>query len=307
MFDHLAFLGRRYVQIIRDVDEDTWTVWQDQRESGRGFNTVIEWTRTRNGVVEITFEGLRLGDEDTFLSVYYFILEQYQPYFGPASAQMQFDRGLSNAERDREFAKQNESLYRQYLTWGSLKKSLRSNDFADNGDIAKLDVHYRFLSAFVHPLSDTNTLLYGRNHGSAPTYDHYSSELCLLYAIVLAVEELRHFNAMSKQSPTVGIEDWPSVERLCDDAWFASSHLWFPGHPPHSFDRVNEANQRMFRMHRDGQSTRVAINPQSIPDAEIGYYRDPLARIVDLHSTRGEMITNLVYVSPWHRPDAHLR
>jgi hypothetical protein len=50
----------------------------------------------------------------------------------------------------------------------------------DSGFLAtinKLEVHYRFLSAFVHPVSDVTDLIYGRNQFDLPIYDHYSSEL----------------------------------------------------------------------------------------------------------------------------------
>jgi hypothetical protein len=69
---------------------------------------------------------------------------------------------------------------------------LALNGFADEQTINRLDVHYRYLSAFVHPLSDVDRLLYGRNAIGIPRYDHYTSELILLYTIAFAVGELRN-------------------------------------------------------------------------------------------------------------------
>lgn len=297
------------MQVIQGVDESTWTEWERQRAQGEAFTTVVDWKRARNGSVEITHEGLRSASSDSddiLLSLHYFLLRQYQPYFGPPSAQAQFEDGLGLVDRDREFAKENEAIYWAYLRWKSIKKSLAVNGFANGNDIHKLEVHYRFLSAFVHPVSDVIDLIYGRNQLSLPVYDHYSSELALLYVVVLAVEELRHFKAMSQAKPQVEIEDWAQTERFCQDAWEQASYLWFPGHSPHSYDRITEANKRMFRS-LVGGSQRQFVDPSTIRDSEVRYYRDPLRRLVSLHSGFHEITTGLVFVSPWPRSDAQFR
>jgi hypothetical protein len=309
LVDRLVFLGRRYIQVIHGVNETTWTEWERQRTMGEAFTTVVDWKRTRNGIVEITHEGLRSASSDSdsiLLSIHYFLIQQYQPYFGPPSAQAQFDDGLGQVDRDREFAKQNEAIYWSYLRWKSIKRSLAVNGFASGSDIHKLEVHYRFLSAFVHPVSDVVDLIYGRNQLSLPVYDHYSSELALLYVIVLAVGELQHFKVASQVKPQVEIKDWAQTEQLCRHAWEQVSYLWFPGHSPHSYDRITEANKRMFRSLVEG-SQRQVVDPSTIRDSEVRYYRDPLRRLVSLHSGFHEITTGLVFVSPWPRSDAQLR
>jgi hypothetical protein len=311
LVDRLVFLGRRYVQVVEGVDEATWLEWERQRSAGEAFTTVINWTRTKRGLVEITHEGLRSnstdGEDDYLLSVHYFLLRQYQPYLGPPSAQRQFDDGLSGEDRYRKYAEENDAIYRTYLSWKSIKRSLSSNSFADEATINKLEVHYRFLSAFVHPVSDVTDLIYGRNQFDLPIYDHYSSELVLLYSIVLAVEELRHFREMTQRKPLVGLRKWESTEELCQQAWEHASHLWFPGHSPHLYDRINEANRRAFRMLRTSGAQRQIEDPSTIPETEIGYYRDPMRRLIGLHSGFHELMTGLAFVSPWPRKDAQFR
>jgi hypothetical protein len=311
LVDRLVFLGRRYIQVIEGVDEATWVKWERRRSAGEAFTTVISWTRTKRGLVEITHEGLRSNsahsEDDYFLSVHYFLLSQYQPYLGPPSAQPQFDDGLSEEDRDRKYAEENEAIYRTYLSWKSIKRSLSSNAFADEATINKLDVHYRFLSAFVHPVSDVTGLVYGRNQFDLPVYDHYSSELVLLYSIVLAVEELRHFREMTQRKPLVGLRSWESTEEFCQHAWEQASHLWFPGHSPHLYDRINEANRRAFRMLQTPGAQRQIEDPSTIPEAEIRYYRDPMRRLIGLHSGFHQLMTGLAFVSPWPRSDAQFR
>jgi hypothetical protein len=311
LVDHLVFSGQRYVRMIVGVGDATWTEWQRQRTAGEGFTQVLDWLRKKD-TVEITYEGLRSApDEDGqsyVISPHYFLLRQYQPYLGPPSAQAEFDDGIGEPERDRQFAKENDLIYRTYLSWSSIKRNLTSNSFADDATISKLEVHYRFLSAFVHPLADVTDVLYGRNNFNIPSYDHYSSELTLLYVIAIAVEELRHFREMTQRHPAIEIASWQGTDKLCKNAWREISYLWFPGQKPHMYDRIQEANRRAFRVLQQAKlQGRQLIDPMSIPDEEIRYYRDPMRRLVDLHSGFQEIMTGLSFTSPWPRDDARLR
>jgi len=254
LVDHLVLSGQRYIRIVVGVDDTTWTEWQRQRAAGEGFTQVLDWVRKKD-TVEITYEGHRstpdADGQSYIISPHYFLLRQYQPYLGPASAQAEFDDGIGEPERDREFAKENDLVYRTYLSWASIKRNLTSNGFADGATISKLEVHYRFLSAFVHPLADVTDVLYGRNNSNIPSYDHYSSELVLLYVVAIAVEELRHFREMTQRHPAIEIAGWQGTDKLCEDAWREISYLWFPGHRPHLYDRIQEANKRAFRVLRE--------------------------------------------------------
>ncbi|SDP26661.1 hypothetical protein [Lentzea jiangxiensis] len=110
-------------------------------------------------------------------------------------------------------------MYEEYFRWPSLKESLKANGFAEDAALAQLDVHYRFLSAFIHPISDVAKVLYGNDaRMSGPKYDYYSSELVLLYVIVLAVVELRNFFEMDQQEPTVRVNGQHVIEQACDAA-----------------------------------------------------------------------------------------
>ena len=313
LLDQLIFNGQRLIQSVRGVDNATWAEWQRQHTAGEGFANVIEWTRyAKKNTVEIITEGLRSTPDDDgttyLLSPYYFLLQQFEPFFGPASVQHEFDDGISEVEDFRRIAKEYEQYYLTYLSWSSIKRNLRLNGFADETTFGRIDVHYRFLSAFVHPTTNTNEIIYGRNNPNVPRYDHYSSELALLYVIVVAVEELRHFHQMSQRPPLVGIDGWDDLDALCDTAWSLTSHLWWPGQPPHALDRIQEAHKRRFRALRDSSTAQGPIpSPDAIPEQEIRYYRDPIRRLVRLHGSFQEIMTGLAYQSPWPRTDAQFR
>ncbi|UVS81439.1 hypothetical protein [Actinokineospora sp. UTMC 2448] len=304
--DYLAFLGQRYVQLIDQVDEATWAQWQERRATGQ-WPHVIGWTRTKKGRVTITFEGLRSDSDDYIISIYYFLLNQYQPNLGPPSIQQWFNDGLSDADSARTHAEENELIYRTYLTWRSIKENLLSNGFYDEAGLKQLDVHYRFLSMFTHPLTDTTRTIYGRNTFRVPSYDHYSSELCLLYIITLATLELRRFKEATERPPQVDIAGWAHTESLCNQAWNHIVYLWFPGHEPHHYDYIQAANHHVWRNFRSTSTHVPPQDPRSILAEDVNYYRDPLTRLIALHQDFHELTTGLAYRSPWPRPDARYR
>jgi hypothetical protein len=303
--DHLIFLGRRVVQTVEGVDDATWSEWQRQRRAGEAFATVVDWKRFgKKNVVELIHEGLRSSrpDDDSMISVYYFLLSEYQPFLGKPSAQAQFDDGLTELEIARKFAEQNEAMYLNYLSWKSIKRSLELNGFGDGRTLEMLDVHYNFLSTFVHPLTKVNERLYPRNTAHIPVYDHYTSELILLYAIAFSVVELRHFNAMAQEKPEVDVAGWQATADLCNRAWEQVSYLWFPGHGPHELDRVEEANRQRYRWIRNREGPEPP-RPDQLQDDEIGYYRDPIGRLARMHSGFNELM-GYSLAALWPRPDA---
>jgi hypothetical protein len=240
LVDHLLFSGQRFIRIIVDVPAPTWAEWQRQQSSGEAFSNILDWRRKKDGVVEITYKDFRSEPDENgksyLLSPHYVVIGRFRPYWGPASVQDQFNDGLSDGEGEKRFAKENALIYHAYLDWRSIKKNLLLNDFADETVINQLEVHYRFLSAFVHPISNVTEVIYGRNVFDTPTYDHYSSELALLYVIAFAVKEIWNFHEMTERYPSVGIGEWQTTESLCREASDKISYLWFPGQPPHQYD-----------------------------------------------------------------------
>jgi hypothetical protein len=91
-------------------------------------------------------------------------------------------------------------------------------------------------------------LVYGHNRPTgAPRYDHYASELVLLYVNKIAAEELKFLKRMAPRRPRVRLYDRPTVEVHIHGADAAAAHLWFPGDQPHNFNYVEEANSRGLR------------------------------------------------------------
>jgi hypothetical protein len=307
IIDVLLFLGDRYQQFFTGVSVPEWQSYQAARAAGEEWTRdVIDW-QWQDGTLKVVKSGLHFdtGGAET-LSIYYGFLEQFDPFQGPPEDQKYLTTGFTTDETLHErWARKQRSLYGEGLRWKRLGENLVLNGLYDDKTLAQLNVHFRFLSAFVHPVSEAYILLYGHNTPTRPQgYDHFASELALLYVNTFAARELRALVQMSTAEPRVGIGALEDLRTDMTAAEVTSSHLWFPGGMPHDFDRVEEANHRGVR---DGllvpTSAADRRRPEEFDDAELHYYRNPLIRIRKMHFTAHEM-TGFSYVSPWHRSDA---
>lgn len=308
VLDWLVFQGRTLVQRYEGVDDEKWQDWQAARAAGADWTTTIkDWTRTRRGEVRIVREGLNSEPDEAGnrrqISIYYFLLEQYRPTLGPPSVQVD-DWSISTDEL-RRMARENQALWHVYLTWSALLTNLQENHLVGEVDAGRLAAHYRFLSGYAHPVVDHRREIYGREALMRwPKYDHYSSELILLYAITFGVLELKNFIRSLEHRPSPGLANADEVKGELEAAESATGYLWFLGSRPHPYDTWKARNEIAFQAMREG--TVGDLPPEPAPN-EVPYPSDPLRRLVAQHGSAHEMMTGLAYVSPWPRDDARFR
>lgn len=145
-------------------------------------------------------------------------------------------------------------------------------------------MHYRFLSGFVHATEAAYQLAYPRGISNRPPiYDHYSSELCLLYVLAIGSDELAALLAMADREPRINVHDKETVLGLIATARSQSAHLWYPRTYPHMFDRIEEVNRRAWRGQRDSGVLTTPERPEAVLVNEVTYYDNPLKRLVALH------------------------
>lgn len=310
VFDRLLCLATLFVRTIHNVSDDQFRQWEQERKAHADWaKNVHRMTRSDNDTVRMELRGYTSTDPavDLTISIYYFLLEEYQPFVAAAKEQKHFVPEHGSRKRQAEYAAAQHELYHTHLRWPALISNLRMNDLATNTDIARIGVHYRFLSAFVHPLKNHYRKLYG-NHselGRPLRYDHYSSELILLYTIAFAIYEIRSLVAAAERSPTFGIFESERLAEQLDAATLAMSHLWFVGDAPGLFDRIRNVNANYWRPPEESEPTALA-DPTTIPADDVLYFQDPLQRIIMLHRTAHEMM-GYSFVSPWPRADALFR
>lgn len=306
--DWLVFQARTYVRQVSSVSEETWKQWQDARANGAEWTrTIRSWNRTKKGQVRIVYEGIYSQLDESGqrrqISIYYFLLEQYRPTIGPPSQQVEdgpIDRGAL-----RQMAKENRAIWDVYLTWSSLITNLKENKLINEEDAGRLAVHYRFLSGYAHPVVDQRRQTYGNDATMGwPKFDHYSSELIMLYVITLGVLEARNFLASIWQHQDVAVADLDLLEQRLDLAEGGSSHFWFLGVNPHAYDMWKTRNETVWKALRSENKGIILGEPS--PE-DVAYPSDPLTRLVAMHSTASELTTGLTYISPWPRHDARFR
>jgi hypothetical protein len=177
------------------------------------------------------------------------------------------------------------------------------NALLSKREAAHYDVHYSFLSAFTHPVSTKSVYeVYGRATEYPPRYDHYASELVLLYLVALGSRELTAFYAGCRREPAVGLRDWEATEEQISAGRASSSHLWLPPDDPPFFDRETDAVNR--NRPKPDSAPRPVSAPEvdALPLDQVRYYSNPLQRLRQLHE-RSRGYPWLLYSSPWPRTD----
>ncbi len=255
---------------------------------------VIEWSRlpVRDS------DGSYAGHD---MSPYWGFMEGYNPFF---SMKAEHEDLFVEKDSAEQYRKNQLALWRERLSWVNIRHNLVLNGLFDNRDIDRLHVHYRFLSAYAHPVSFRAwDSIYGRY--KPLRYDHYASELALLYICYLAMEEARAFARMATRPPAVELRDWSEIEADLAMAGALSRHAWFPGQAPSAYDRLVAAN-RVHWAAMKSEEARPEVTPDTIEDGRVPYYFNPLARLRDLHRSQHELTTGFIYESPWERRDASI-
>lgn len=305
LLDSLLFLADRYLQSMTGVTEAEWLEDQEARERGEDWTqNVIDWNWHR-GALRIVRSGPHFSGAEGGLSIYYGLFEQFDPFRGPPEEQPFLAGEFTEAEIHERWARQQRALYSEGFRWKALRDNLVLNGLFDELQMIQLNVHFRFLSAFVHPTSSAYELLYGRNiPPRLQYYDHYASELVLSYAASIASSEIDRLRRMAAREPIVNIRGEDELRVLLERNALLCRYFWWPGEGPTDFDRVEEANDRGMV---DGRLVRVGdpgrLRPEELVDEDVRYYRNPYTRMKALHRGIDEL-TGFRWNSPWPRGDA---
>jgi hypothetical protein len=236
------------------------------------------------------------------LSPYYPVIQAHDALLGPPESQDDVAEAFTDPEELRAWAKSNRSLYNNYLRWSSIIDNLELNSLLGPRQVSQLQAHYRFLSVFTHA-TGTGYKIVNQQQGALSRRgksDHMLGELVLLYVCSLAVCELRAFIEFVDARSGLNLEGRHRLEDTAQHLASTASYLWFPriGEPT-DLDRFDEANRRAFDSALGRPRLTGVLLPEQIPPDEVGYYRDPLKRLVRLHQGESEMTTGFFYRPLW--------
>jgi hypothetical protein len=311
LLDRLVFLANRWI-VVNDGIKAADALAEEARlaalKAGPRPDIVRWWYEAKSGSMHVIVRGRyregHIGRGWT-LSPYYFRIDQYDPFTVQKSMQGKVATAFQDPESVEAWAAKSAATWSRHFKYRNLRKNLDINQLLRPRLGVQVDVHYAFLSAYVHGAKKAHELVYGHNiPNNVGDFDHFASELALLYVVVIAAAELDVFGRMAQRSPRLPLHDWLVVKSEVAAARAASGHLWFLSDEPHTYDRIHELDTRTTRP-RPGVPFVLPArpDPSTLDPSEVRYYVNPLDRLVKLHHSYHELMTGQVYQSPFDRPD----
>lgn len=311
LMDRLIFLAKRYVVTYTGVKKADGAAWEAKLRAAQagGQSDIATWWWDDSGM-NVVRRGLhsarsKKGRGQT-ISPYYFRVGDYDPFTGGNKHAGELARPFWTKADREEWAAEAAAAWKTLFVHRRVLQALRVNRLLPSAEAVQVDVHYAFLSAFAHPSARGYEAIYGRDSPERMgSFDHYASELALLYVITIAAAELDIFARMARRPPRLHLSGWAAVEAELKESRLASSYFWFLGGAPTMFDRIDTVHTPAGRT--KPKWGRPRTDPATIGAAHVRYYADPLDRLVKLHSSYQEIATGLAYRSPFERSDARLR
>jgi hypothetical protein len=304
LLDHLLVRADRYFVEGR-MPKVTYERWMRQwRAAEPGTEHILDLKFTEKGgdvgTFRIVLSGPHVKDDEGVveygLSAYYGYLAEYDPLHGPQRDQRYLIDAWGELATFEERARRHKQIYDLALRWKSICGNLVLNGLYSDEEIVRLNVHYRFLSGFVHPIPSADQVVQRQASSSVAMIEagrpHAAWELGHLYAAALAGRELGIFLQMADSQPPVELAERAAIEAAAAEARTAARHLWFPGDPPHPGDLWRRKTWAAWRQDEEPAPEDVGV--------EEPYYRDPFERLKELH--RGGRMGSETYTPAFFLP-----
>jgi hypothetical protein len=305
LMDRLIFLANRHVEMYGGVTKDTLAAEEAKLAALQATRPDLErwwWDDSGMNVVWRGFHGKRsMKGRGQTISPYYFRIDDFDPFTGGKTHAAEVASPFWRKAHREEWAAQSLAMWRRYFVHDRVLKALDVNHLLPGRLRMQVDIHYGFLSGYAHPSKKGYETFHGLNHPDRlGQFDHYGSEIALLYVITLAAAEVDIFMRMCRRAPRLGLRGWDDIATEVRDARLAASHFWFLGGEPQVLDRLDTVHTPAGGDPKWGRPSR---DWRKIRDRDVQYYADPLDRLVRLHHGWSEMSSGLVYNSPFQRND----
>jgi hypothetical protein len=314
LLDRLLFLASRWIEEkdgIKALDAPAEDARLAALKAGSRPDIVRWWYEPASGTMNVlirgVFQGGSVGRGPT-LSPYYFRVDRFDPFTVKKKVSSRVATGFRDRDSIDKWAAESVRQWWRHFRYESLRKNLDVNHLLQPRLGVQMDVHYAFLSAYVHGAQKAYDRVYSHNIPSTVgAFDHYASELGLLYVVAIAAAELEIFGRMAKRTPRLPLLEWGTVQAEIAAARAASSYFWFLSGGPQLYDRIEEVHTRIPKAALLGTRKWTLVDPASLDPSRVRYYANPLNRIIKLHSSNREMVTGLTFISPFERSDARVR
>jgi hypothetical protein len=308
LMDRLIFLATRYVQSYGGVkvedlpqEEARLTALCD------GDRPDIErwWRDPETGQMHVVIRGLHSNrskkGRGQIISPYYFRIDDFDPFTGGKKHAAELAAPFWRRAHREEWAAEAAATWRRYLVHDKILNGLNANHLLPGRMGVQVDVHYAFLSGYAHPSKRGYEAIYGHNFpDERGSFNHFASELVLLYVITIAAAEVEAYGRMTRRAPRLPLAAWDAVEHDVREARLGSDYFWFLGGEPQPLDRIDTLHTP--KAGEDPKWGRPRRDWRKIRPSDVAYCPDPLDRLKRLHQTWQEMSTGVIHRSPFERP-----
>jgi hypothetical protein len=118
-----------------------------------------------------------------------------------------------------------------------------------------------------------------------------------LYAAVISASEIAAWQRYINQRAELLAPLSAPITDRAQRAGEVTGYFWFLGGEPQHYDVCQEANRRADPQLRSGR--RPEITPEDLAAADVGYYADPLERLVQMHIGGTELMTGFGFPPAW--------
>jgi hypothetical protein len=160
------------------------------------------------------------------ISPYYFRIDDFDPFTGGKKHAAKVASPFWRKLHRQDWAASAAAMWDQYFVHGRVMKAIDVNHLLPGRLRMQVDIHDGFLSGYAHPSNKGYEAFHGLNNPDRlDDFDHYGSEIALLYVITLAAAELEIFMRMSRRQPRLGLRDADAIATEVRDARLSSSYF----------------------------------------------------------------------------------
>jgi hypothetical protein len=307
LMDRLIFLATRYVETYGGIKFEDLPKEEARLAALRnGDRPDIErwWRDDETGQMNVVIRGLHSArskkGRGQIISPYYFRIEDFDPFTGGKKHAAKLASPFWKRAHREEWATEATAAWRRYFVHDRVIKGLNANHLLPGRMALQVEVHYAFLSGYAHPSKRGYEAVHGHNFPDGRgSFNHFASELTLLYVITIAAAEVEVYGRMARRAPRLPLASWDEVERDAHEARLASDYFWFLGGEPQALDRIDTLHTP--DRGEDPKWGRPRRDWRKIRASDVAYYADPLDRLKRLHASWQEMSTGIVHRSPFER------
>lgn len=296
--------GKKYAHdyFITEKDSDKRKIVFDGalKEIKKGIknkkiDNVLDIIQYKYQKIRLIREGLFCDSDYRVIPAFYFEYIYHQPRKVFVDNLKTFKDLEPNGIAAKKWIDHHKKIYHKFIRFDTgVKDGLFINNEIDEFGWDRIIIHYNFLSLFTHIDNSILEEIEGKNKSAYVTkldnyrkFNHYISELCLLY--ILRFFEYYFRLIFLHDSTSYTIKDIEELHDYVCRIVNKTRYLYFITDTPHELDIINFRTKGMYYKMITGKNSK----------ANHIYYDNPLKRLEQIHTSFHELTTDDIFNSPF--------